>query len=494
MQKGWNMMKRNAYKWLGASVMAALTLMTSPVMAKGVEITLPGQAAETVQNALEHPSKQVNFDNMLIAEKLPAAPEAPVEETIQIDLRGAVSTAIENNRDIRISEYALTQAEAAVSEAAAAKNPSLSYDFTASRNRSEGTSTTGGKNVVTIQNRYSNGVNVSWPLWTGGRAEGLISAARYQRSAAEEAVELSEADTKLSATSAYYQYLEAINLEDVSRESVDNLTSHLTNVQQQYNAGIVAKLDVLSSNVSLANAKQAYITAQNAKDVAEANLNNIMRLPMSTKLVPTDTNFPEPEFTITMDQALSIADKNRWEIRQAEYAYKAAKEQVKVAKSGYLPTISVGGGYNWQDDDFPGFDNEGWSITGGLSWSLWDGGATDAQIKSAKAAMHSAEESLQQVRESVALEVRQDYLNILAAKEKIRATEAAVAEAEEAYKIATVRYKSGVGINLDVLDAQYNLNSARTNYITAMYDYNVGLATLEKALGIPAVIRPDSDN
>ncbi len=486
-------MKKKEYKLLGASVMAALALTASfPAGAADVEITEPGKAAETVQKALEHPTKQVNFDNMLLAEKLPAAPETPEAETIQIDLKGAVSTAIQNNRDIRISEYALTEAEAAVSEAAAGKNPSLDYSFSASRNRSEGTSAATGRTVVSIQNSYNNGLNVTWPLWTGGRVEGLINAARYQREAAEEAVYLSEADTKLNATSAYYQYLEAINLEDVSRESVENLSSHLTNVQQQYNAGIVAKLDVLSSNVSLANAKQEYITAQNTKNVAEANLNNIMRLPMSTKLVPTDTNFPEPEFTITMDQALAIADKNRWEILQAEYAYRAAKEQVKVAKSGYLPTVQVGGGYNWDDDDFPGFDHEGWTISGGLSWSLWDGGATDAQIKSAKAAMRSAEESLQQVRESVALEVRQDYLNILSAKEKIRATEAAVAEAEEAYKIATVRYKSGVGINLDVLDAQYNLNSARTNYITAMYDYNVGLATLEKALGIPAVIRPET--
>ena len=486
-------MKKKEYKLLGASVMAALALAASfPAGAADVEITEPGKAAETVQKALEHPTKQVNFDNMLLAEKLPAAPETPEAETIQIDLKGAVSTAIQNNRDIRISEYALTEAEAAVSEAAAGKNPSLDYSFSASRNRSEGSNAATGRTVVSIQNSYNNGLNVTWPLWTGGRVEGLINAARYQREAAEEAVYLSEADTKLNATSAYYQYLEAINLEDVSRESVENLSSHLTNVQQQYNAGIVAKLDVLSSNVSLANAKQEYITAQNTKNVAEANLNNIMRLPMSTKLVPTDTNFPEPEFTITMDQALAIADKNRWEILQAEYAYRAAKEQVKVAKSGYLPTVQVGGGYNWNDDDFPGFDHEGWTISGGLSWSLWDGGATDAQIKSAKAALRSAEESLQQVRESVALEVRQDYLNILSAKEKIRATEAAVAEAEEAYKIATVRYKSGVGINLDVLDAQYNLNSARTNYITAMYDYNVGLATLEKALGIPAVIRPET--
>ena len=86
---------------------------------------------------------------------------------------------------------------------------------------------------------------------------------------------------------------------------------------------------------------------------------------------------------------------------------------------------------------------------------------------------------------------RQDYLNILSAREQIRATEAAVEQAEEAYKIATVRYRSGVGINLDVLDAQLALNKARTNHITALYNYNVGLATLENAMGIPAVIHPE---
>lgn len=96
-----------------------------------------------------------------------------------------------------------------------------------------------------------------------------------------------------------------------------------------------------------------------------------------------------------------------------------------------------------------------------------------------------------QSRESVELEVRQDYLNILAAKEQIRATEAFVAEAEEAYKIAAVRYSSGVGTNLDVLDAELQLSTARTNYISALYNYNIGLATLENAMGIPAVIHPE---
>lgn len=480
-------MKKQAYKKLGIAIGTVLALGFSGAAANAADAVKTESASQTVANALAHPAKQVNFDNMLLADKLPQAAAPADAESVNIDLKSAVATAIENNRDIKISEYSLKEAEAAVSEAAAEKNPQLGYAWSGSR--------TGNKDKAsgrsTFSNTFANGLTVNWILWTGGQAEGIINSARYQRDAAEEAVYLQEAQTKLDATNAYYQYLEAINLADVSKESVDNLTGHLTNVQQQYNAGIVAKLDVLSSNVSLANAKQSYITAENARDVAEANLANIMRIPMNTKLVPADTHFPEPEFTISLDQALAAADKNRWEIARAQYAYLATKEQLRSAKAGYMPTVKVSGGYNWGDDEFPGVDGtEGWNVAGGLSWSLWDGGATDAKIKSAKAALASAEETLAQVREAVALEVRQDYLSIQAAKEKIRATEAAVAEAEEAYKIATVRYKSGVGINLDVLDAQLNLNSARTNYITAMYDYNVGLATLEKAIGIPAVVRP----
>ena len=192
-----------------------------------------------------------------------------------------------------------------------------------------------------------------------------------------------------------------------------------------------------------------------------------------------------------MDQAILMAQKYRWELIKADYNVRIANESLRIAKAGYYPTISVGGGYNWNDTDFPGFEHKGWNARGGLSWSLWDGGATDASVKKAKEAIKVAQESLLKARESVELEVRQDYLNILSYKEQIRATEAAVAEAEEAYKIATVRYQSGVGINLDVLDAELQLNTARTNYITALYNYNIGLATLEHARGIPAVIHPE---
>lgn len=469
---------------LGAEAKGSKTkIMTDPsITQKAIE----AQMNQTVAN------KDVNFNNMLLQKNLASSiteAAAPEAAAMDIDLKGAVTTAIQNNRDITIAELKRREAEADVSAAAAKKNPSVSYSW--QRNQYPTQVVTTALGTQSSNHGYSQGINVSWPIWTFGKVEGAIDAARYQKNIADLTVYKTEADTKLAAVQAYYQYLEAVKLAEVQAQSVTDYASHLNNVQQQFDAGIVAKLDVLSSNVSLANAKQKSIAADNTRDVAEANLNNIMRVPMNTTLNPLDKNFPEPEFDLTMEQAILMAQKYRWELVEADYGVKAAEASLRSAKAGYLPTVSVGGGYSWKEASVTAVDKDDWAVQGGLSWSLWDGGATQASVKKADAAVKTAQETLLQAREKIELEVRQDYLNVLSYKEQIRAAEASVAQAEEAYKIATVRYSSGVGINLDVLDAELALNTARTNYITALYNYNIGLATLEHAMGVPAVIHPE---
>lgn len=469
---------------LGAEAKGSKTkIMTDPsITQKAIE----AQMNQTVVN------KDVNFNNMLLQKNLASSiteAAAPEAAAMDIDLKGAVTTAIQNNRDITIAELKRREAEADVSAAAAKKNPSVSYSW--QRNQYPTQVVTTALGTQSSNHGYSQGINVSWPIWTFGKVEGAIDAARYQKNIADLDVYKTEADTKLAAVQAYYQYLEAVKLAEVQAQSVTDYASHLNNVQQQFDAGIVAKLDVLSSNVSLANAKQKSIAADNTRDVAEANLNNIMRVPMNTTLNPLDKNFPEPEFDLTMEQAILMAQKYRWELVEADYGVRAAEASLRSAKAGYLPTVSVGGGYSWKEASVTAVDKDDWAVQGGLSWSLWDGGATQASVKKADAAVKTAQETLLQAREKIELEVRQDYLNVLSYKEQIRAAEASVAQAEEAYKIATVRYSSGVGINLDVLDAELALNTARTNYITALYNYNIGLATLEHAMGVPAVIHPE---
>ena len=149
-----------------------------------------------------------------------------------------------------------------------------------------------------------------------------------------------------------------------------------------------------------------------------------------------------------------------------------------------MPSVSIGAGNDWSDEDFPGSGNSAWRVTGGITFSFFDGGATNARVKQAKQALLAARETEQQTREAVQLAVKQAYLNIRSAAQRVEASQSAVAEAEESFKIARVRYQAGVGINLDVLDAQLNLNQAQTNYIQALYDYNVGIAQLEQAMGV----------
>ena len=518
-------MNKYTYRILAASVVMALSFGVG-AQAKGSDtrvttdpsITEKALAAQMKQVSAD---KSVNFNNMLMQKSLgdaltdAAAPEA---SSLDIDLRGAVSTAIQNNRDITIADLQRKEAEADVSAAAAAKNPSVKYSWQGTQAKTKNTAVPGSGigadtvqvkgpngttstitpiytyatgNSLSANKSYQQGLNMTWPVWTFGKLEGAIDEARYQKNISDLTYYKTEADTKLSAVKAYYTYLENIKLADVQSMSVNDYASHLKNVQQQFDAGIVAKLDVLTSSTSLANAKQSKIAADNARDIAEANLNNIMRIPMNTKLNPLDKDFPEPAFDITMDQAIAMAQKYRWELIQADYSVRVANEALKVAKSGYMPTISVGGGYSWDSAALSKIDKDDWALLGKISWNLWDGGSTQAAVKKAKEGVKVAQEQLLQARESVELEVRQDYLNILSYKEQIRATEAAVAQAEEAYKIAAVRYSSGVGINLDVLDAELQLNTARTNYITALYNYNIGLATLEHAMGIPAVIHSE---
>jgi len=155
---------------------------------------------------------------------------------------------------------------------------------------------------------------------------------------------------------------------------------------------------------------------------------------------------------------------------------------VKAADSGRLPTISVSGSQGWNGNEFPG-DNSNWSVGVSANWNFFDAGVTEAKIKSAQATLEKSREQDQQLRQNVELEVRQSYLSMKEAEQRIQTAQVAVDKAVEDVSIAQTKYNAGAGTNLDVIDAQLALTQAKTNYTQALYDYNVNKAKLEKAVG-----------
>lgn len=404
-----------------------------------------------------------------------AAWAAPVELTLD----EAVALALQNNSDIKISESERERADWAVSEAKAGKRPSVNYNFTGTYTDS-GIIETGGS-----KEKYDNKIALTLPLYTGGKIEGSIEAAKLGLQSADLGIEKAKQQIKLDATTGYFNILQTANLVKVAQESVDGLTAHLKNVQAQYDVGTVAKSDMLRSEVELADADQKLIIAKNNLELAIASFNNVTGLPLDTQVTPKQSALAYVANNQTLNDSITYSLTNRPEVAQADANVAVARQQIKIADADKKPTVSLTGYTDWNDTELPGTDNNNWGASVTASYKLFDSGLTKSKVKQADAGLNKATEQARQSRDSVQLEVRQAYLNMKEAEKRIETSKVAVDKAEEDFKIAQVRYSAGVGTNLDVIDAQLALTQAKTNNIQALYDYNTSKAKLDKAMGIP---------
>lgn len=397
-------------------------------------------------------------------------------DTVQLDLHDSVQMALENNRTIRQALTDVDTAKWTLSTARRTMGPTLNWAATALRSDDQKSNILG--------NRYGHELQVGMPLYNGS-VKGQIKQARYGLNAQDLVLEETKQAIRYTATAAYYQILQDRNLIDVEQESVNTLQEHLDNVNAQYRVGTVAKSDVLASQVQLANAQQALVTAQNNYDIAVSTLNNVIGLPTDTVLDIRD-QLKYTKYDLTQDDCTNYALDNRADGAAARYAVKAAEAGVETAKAGYQPTVNAVASKTIAGDrEFRKNQAESWTAGLKASWDVFDNGLTQASVNSANMALAKAQEEAAQTDDQIRLDVRTAYLGLQAAEKNIQTTSVAVTRAEEDYKIAQVRYSAGVGTNLDVMDANEKLTTARTNYYTALYNYNTSKAALDKAMGIP---------
>lgn len=414
--------------------------------------------------------------------------------TLELDLEETIQRALLTNPSVKIAESQRKEAKADYSAAKSARGISISLNHDSGRggyadNRRYVITDNMGRQIPrydkSIGNSHSNSITASLPLFTGGELQGQIGQAKANYRSMLSAEEQAYNEMKETATTGYFNMLNAGNMKALRQESVDRLQAHLDNVVAQYNVGIVARADVLRSEVELANAQQNYITASNEYDVAEATLNNIIGTPLNTTLKLKDSLQYVP-YDNDMAYCLAYSEQHRPELKQAEYAIDSAEAALVVARSGHMPKVYANASNNWggNGSDWPGDDDENWSVGVTASMNVFDSGVTWSKIHAAQENLAKAKESQRQIKDNVELEVRTDYLNLREAEKRITTTQVAVASAEEDYHIAVVRYQAGVGTNIDVMDAQEALTQAKTNYYQALYNYNTSKAALNTSMGV----------
>ena len=427
-------------------------------------------------------------------------------ETVSMDLQEAMYRAFNTNPAVEIAGYEMKSAKAGYDAARSSRFLSIGFTHSTGRGGSyndqyvpaggmallpSGIAVQGidltkpGSYTRGISNSHTNSFSASLPIYTGGATKGRIlqSKAGYQSAVAGQQAAWNE--MRSTVTNGYFQVLQTENMTKLSQEAVDRLTEHLKNVQAQYDVGVVAKVDVLRSQVELSNAEQDLIKAKNAYELAVASLDRVVGLPMDTNLKLVNL-LTYAAYDNDLNYCLSYAADHRPELEQAKQRVKAAEGALLVARSGYQPQVNAQARHNLgRNSNWPGDGKKDWSVGVSVSVNAFDSGVTYSRIHGAKEDLSKAKAQYRDAVDGINLDVRSKYLSMREAEKRIHTADVAVERAEEDYRIAQLRYQAGVGTNTDVIDASVALTQAKTNYLQAMYDYNTSKTDLRTAIGEP---------
>ncbi|HVP76985.1 MAG TPA: TolC family protein [Thermodesulfobacteriota bacterium] len=333
---------------------------------------------------------------------------------------------------------------------------------------------------------YNFGTTVNQPIFTGGLNLATYRSAKLGVDLSKESLEAAKLDLVLQVRVGYFTILRAEKFLAVAEQQVKNFEAQLAVTQAFFDVGIVPKNDVLLAEVNLANAKQQQVKAANDLATAKASFNILLRREVNTPFEVVDI-LAYKAFPLSFEQSLDEALWLRPEVKAAQLNIDQAKENVKIARSGFFPMVNLAGNYNrLSDDPYVGggfkFDDN-WTVQASATFTLWNWGNTAFKVGENKVKVTQAEDSKKQLVDSITLEVRDDYLNLLTAEKNISTAEKAIEQADENLRMNEERYKYQVATQTDVVNAVTLLAQARTNYYGALSDFNVAKAQLERAMG-----------
>jgi outer membrane protein len=344
---------------------------------------------------------------------------------------------------------------------------------------------TGGSSLAASRDVFSGSTSVQQPLFTGGLNLATYRSARMGVDLSKESLETAKRDLILQVKVGYFNILRAEKFLLVAQQQVKQFEAQLEVTKAFFDVGIVPKNDVLQAEVNLANARQSLVTAENNVATAKASFNILLRRDINMAFNVVDILGYNP-FPLSFEESLGEALRQRPEIKAAQLNIDQAKENVKIARSAFFPTISLSGSYTRISDQVDLHDGllaERWTIGPLATFTLWNWGNTLYKVGESKVKVTQAEDSKTQLVESITLEVKDDYLNMLVAEKNIRVAETAIAQAEENLRMNEERYKYQVATQTDVIIAVTLLTQTRTNYYGALSDFNVAKAQLERAMG-----------
>ena len=343
-------------------------------------------------------------------------------------------------------------------------------------------------------------VQATQTLYAGGQVRAAIRIAKFTDDSSYFSLRDTVDQTIATTRQQFYTVLLDRELIKVQEESVRLLQDQLKDQGNRFEAGTVPRFNVLQAEVALANQQPNLISAKNNYLIAQYQLAKTLGLdpgPQGTTTFNAVGDLNIHERALGLKNAIQLGVERRPFLKVQRLTILIQKEQIKVALAGYKPQLNANAGYEVRNSSLSDrLDDtiDGWffGVTG--QWNIFDGLETYGKVKVARANLESAKVNYDDSVHQVELEVQQAYANLQTARETIRSQQKTVEQALEAVRLATERLAAGAGTQLDVLNAQVQLTTARSTELQARANYNTALADFDRVTATDTVYAETFDD
>lgn len=416
-------------------------------------------------------------------------------------LEDAISLAIDNNRDLEISRLEMDKASYQVSEAYGTALPSISAGGTYTRTLKKPVfflparfmDPNAGDGVIPVEigsdNSYNFGFEASQVLFNAAVFTGVGTAKIYEDASRHMYTETYN-KTVSDVKKAFYGVLLAKDVLSLMKASLQNAEDNLRNVEIMQESGVVSEYDLIRARVQTDNIRPRVIESERNVTLAANGLKLLLGLAPGEQIeLQGELEFVPAEDVMVARAEELVIEKNA-ALRALRDQGRVNEKLVTIYKSESLPTLSAFGNYRWlaendalgriSTNDFVSTSQVG--VT--LSFNLFNGLQTRARVNQAEVDYLQSQEQLSATRDALLTNAQNIRYRLEEAQRRIESQNRTVEQAEKGYRIATTRYQSGSGTQLEVNDADLALLQARVNRVQAIYDYSVAKADLEYLLSM----------
>lgn len=416
---------------------------------------------------------------------LPTSP-VPVSSTAlgTLALGDVVDLALRNNPATRFS---WAQARAAADAYGASRGrlaPTLTLDGTLTRSRALATpGRVGGERT-----QFGPSLGLSYLVLDFGGRAGSIDAARQTAIAADLSHNVTVQNTILQVEVSLFSFLATRALRDAERATLEEATASLNAAEERRRVGLATIADVLQARTARSQAQLALESLEGNLLVAQGTLAVAMGLPANARyelpVVPDSIGADSlTAMTQSVDSLIAAASRSRPDLGAARAAAAAAAADVRVARSGLLPSLSLNATGGYTGSNIPQFQGRTYSVGIGVGLPLFSGFAQQYDVRAATDQLDAALARTEALRQQVALQVFTAYYNLRTSTDRVRTAADLLASATQSESVARGRYREGVGSIVDLLIAQTALADARAQDVQARWQWRAALAQLAHDVG-----------